>query len=152
MFGSGNKDKGSKAKGNKPPVNPNAINTFVVGTEFEGKLTSENDIRIDGVMKGTLSCSGRLIIGQPGFLEGEVECRNAVIEGEFKGNLKVEETLQVKEKAVIEGEIKTGKLIVQAGAIFNVNCQMGEQRLGGKDVSAKPKEKEDKGKLAGGEK
>ena len=144
MFGSGNKEKGSNGKDKKAPINPNAINTFVVGTEFEGKLTSENDIRIDGVMKGTLVCSGRLIIGQPGFMDGEVECRNAVIEGEFKGNLKVQETLQVKEKAVIEGDIKTGKLIVQAGAVFNVNCQMGEQRLAGSKSGKKAVEEKSK--------
>lgn len=126
MFGS---EKKGKEKDNKKPINPNAINTLVVGSEFDGKFKSENDIRIDGTMKGELKCQGRLIIGQPGNFEGEVVCRQAVIEGNFKGNLLVKETLHVKEKAVIEGEIKTAKLIVQAGAIFNVNCKMGEQRL-----------------------
>lgn len=143
MFGSGNKEKGG-GKDKKAPINPNAINTFVVGTEFEGKLKSENDIRIDGSMKGTLQCSGRLIIGQPGSLEGEVECRNAVIEGEFKGNLKVTETLQVKEKAIIQGDIVTGKLVVQAGAIFNVRCKMGEQSIEGAQSKGKKSEQESK--------
>lgn len=128
MFKSGNNSKDKKSD-RKVPVNPNAINTFVVGSHFDGNLKSENDIRIDGTMEGTLVCKSRLIIGNPGTFEGDAECRNAVIEGSFTGNLKVDEVLQVKENAVINGNISTGKLIVQSGAVFNVTCKMGDQQL-----------------------
>jgi cytoskeletal protein CcmA (bactofilin family) len=37
----------------------------------------------------------------------------------------------VKETATINGEIQTDKLIVQAGAVFNVKCQMGGQVISG---------------------
>lgn len=128
MFKSGNNSKDKKSD-RKVPVNPNAINTFVVGSHFDGNLKSENDIRIDGTMEGNLVCKSRLIIGNPGSFEGDAECRNAVIEGSFTGNLKVDEVLQVKENAVINGNISTGKLIVQSGAVFNVTCKMGDQQL-----------------------
>ena len=146
MFKSGNNKKNNKSD-RKAPVNPNAINTFVVGSHFDGNLTSENDIRIDGSMEGTLVCKSRLIIGNPGSFDGDAECRDAVIEGVFTGTLKVEETLQVKEKAVINGDIKTKKLIVQSGAIFNVSCKMGEQ-----EVKAGKKPSEAEAAVKGGEK
>lgn len=128
MFGSGKNGKDTKGA-KKAPINPNAINTLVVGSEFEGNFRSANDIRIDGNMKGNLNCEARLIIGQPGSFEGDAECQSAVIEGNFNGNLIVSEILQVKEKAVVNGIIRTKKLIVQSGAIFNVKCTMGEQNI-----------------------
>lgn len=128
MFGSGKNEKTGKGD-KKAPINPNAINTLVVGSQFEGNLRSSNDIRIDGEMKGNLHCQARLIIGQPGSFEGDADCQSAVIEGNFNGNLMVSEVLQVKEKAIVNGIIKTKKLIVQSGAIFNVKCTMGEQNI-----------------------
>jgi cytoskeletal protein CcmA (bactofilin family) len=66
-----------------------------------------------------------VIIGATGSIQGEVRCQNAVIEGKFDGILKVTDLLHVKETAKIQGTITTGKIIVQSGAVFNVNCQMG---------------------------
>jgi len=56
-----------------------------------------------------------------------------------KGKLTVNELLHVKETAKINGEIVTDKLIVQAGAIFNVTCQMSGQVLSGFNTAADKK-------------
>lgn len=104
-----------------------AINTIVSGTTIEGTIVAQNDIRIDGNVEGTLTCSGRLIIGPEGKVEGDANCQNAVIEGSFRGNLTVTEILDVRENATVIGEIKTGKLLVQNGATFNGNCDMGQR-------------------------
>ena len=107
--------------------NTSAINTLVNGTKIEGTITAQNDIRIDGIVDGTLTCSGKLIIGTDGRVEGQATCQNAVIEGHFQGTLIVHDVLDVRENANVVGEIKTGKLNVQAGAIFNGNCDMGQK-------------------------
>lgn len=106
-----------------------STNTLTTGTSIEGLINASNDIRIDGNLNGTLNCKGRVIIGPQGKIQGDVNCQNAIIEGTFSGNLKVEDILTVKESAVIEGEIVTGKINIQPGAIFNGNCSMGGQKL-----------------------
>ena len=106
-----------------------STNTITAGTSVEGTIHANNDIRIDGELTGTLNCKGRVIIGGQGKVQGDIVCQNAIIEGKFSGNLKVEEILTVKESAMIEGEIVTGKLNIQPGAIFNGNCSMGGQKL-----------------------
>ncbi len=124
MFGN------TKKKASDSMTNQNsssAINTLVGGTHVEGTIVSKSDIRIDGVVEGVLQCSGKLIIGAEGKVEGEATCQNAVIEGNFRGTLIVTESLDVRENANVVGEIKTGKLNVQAGAIFNGNCDMGQK-------------------------
>ena len=100
---------------------------------------ASNDIRIDGVLLGNVECKGRVIIGAQGKIEGDTTCLNAIIEGQFVGTLNVKELLSVKETAVINGDIITDKLMIQPGAVFNVSCTMGGQKikpLGQKDQQA----------------
>ena len=123
--------KNKKSGASDAPLSaPNgASNSLVQGTHVEGKINAENDIRIDGSLNGTLICKGKVIIGPKGKVEGDITCQQAVIEGTFMGNLKVNELLNVRESAKITGEIVTDKLLVQAGAIFNVTCSMGGQKV-----------------------
>jgi cytoskeletal protein CcmA (bactofilin family) len=125
MFG--NNKSAEEAKKNMPlsgtPV-ANGLNTLVRGTTIEGNVKCDNDIRIDGTIKGKLTCTAKVIIGPNGFVDGEIHCQNAVIEGQFRGLLFVKELLNVRETAHIDGDIKTNKLTVQSGAKFNVACLM----------------------------
>jgi cytoskeletal protein CcmA (bactofilin family) len=100
------------------------LNALVKGTSIEGTVKCESDIRIDGTIKGDLICKAKVIIGPTGFVEGEITCQNAVVEGKIKGVLTVTDLLNIRETAEIDGTISTGKLIVQSGAKFNVACKM----------------------------
>lgn len=131
-----NKSKDATASSSSPTAASGTTNTLTHGTSVEGTLNANNDIRIDGNLKGTLHCSGRVIIGPQGQIEGDINCQNAIIEGKFSGNLKVKEVLTVKENAILDGEIETGKLNIQPGAIFNGNCSMGGQKLKASPKSA----------------
>lgn len=128
MFGGSNKDKSQATKAATSGTTMNALNSLVKGTEIEGKVRAESDIRIDGVIKGSLDCEAKVIIGPTGYIEGQINCVNAIIEGQFEGKLVVKELLNVRNTAKINGEITTNKLIVEAGAIFNVSCRMGNQQ------------------------
>jgi cytoskeletal protein CcmA (bactofilin family) len=126
MFG--NKNDKQVTSGNAP-VSTNVSNSIVEGTSINGNITAPNDIRIDGILIGKLDCKGRVIIGPQGRIEGDINCINAIIEGTFSGNINVKELLTVKETGVISGDIVTDKLMVQTGALFNVSCSMGGQKL-----------------------
>lgn len=123
MFGS-SKSTEEPTKSSSATSAPNAFNTLVKGTVVEGTIRCDNDLRVDGTIKGKLHCKSKVIIGPTGAVEGEIQCQNAVIEGRFKGILQVSELLNVRETAEIEGDITTNKLLVQSGARFNVSCKM----------------------------
>jgi cytoskeletal protein CcmA (bactofilin family) len=123
MFGS-NKSTEDTKKTPSTISATGAINALVKGTVIEGTVRCENDLRIDGTIKGKLICQAKVIIGPTGTVEGEIRCQNAVIEGNFKGILQVSELLNIRETAEVEGEITTNKLLVQSGAKFNVSCKM----------------------------
>ena len=142
MFGG--KEKTQTAKTTVASTGMNALNSLVKGTEVEGKVSAKSDIRVDGTIKGSLDCSAKVIIGPTGYIEGQINCANAIIEGRFEGTIVVKELLNVRKTAVINGEITTSKLIVEAGAIFNVSCHMGSaqsatnaRHISGKDRKVK---------------
>ena len=127
MFGSKKTEVDNKTTTSVKTTAPeptNALNSLVKGTTVEGTITSESDIRVDGIIKGVLSCNAKVIIGPTGFIEGEVRCQNAVIEGKFFGKLRVNELLSIKETAEVVGDVTTDKLLVQPGAVFSVTCKM----------------------------
>lgn len=153
MFGS-TKDSEDSKKNTAATASSGALNALVKGTVVEGSLRCENDLRVDGTIKGKLTCKAKVIIGPTGFVDGEVHCQNAVIEGRFKGKLSVAELLNVRETAEVEGEISTNKLLVQSGARFNVSCKMEDanpngsvKKIDGKSTADATKATE---KVAGG--
>lgn len=137
MFGS---NKNTEEVKTAPTSTPNALNALAKGTVVEGSIRCDNDLRIDGAIKGKLVCQAKVIIGPTGMVDGEIKCQNAVIEGRFKGHLHVSELLNVRETAEVDGEITTNKLLVQSGARFNVTCKMESGAANGltKNADAKP--------------
>ena len=128
MFGN-KKEESKKKQSSSSSSSSSGLNSLVVGTSVKGELFAENDIRIDGTISGKIECKGKLILGPQGKIEGEVFCQNAVIDGTIKGKIKVNDLLIIRETAVIDGEVFTDQLNIESGAVFNVSCVMGGQKI-----------------------
>ena len=87
MFGS---NKNTEEVKTAPASTSNALNALAKGTVVEGSIRCDNDLRIDGTIKGKLTCQAKVIIGPTGMVDGEIHCQNAVIEGRFNGTLHLE--------------------------------------------------------------
>ena len=103
----------------------NEINSISFGSTLSGDLTSSGDVRIDGVLNGSIKTEGRLVLGDKGIIEGEVSCASAIIGGELKATIVAEELLTLKSTAKLSGEIIAGKLAIEPGAVFSGKCSMG---------------------------
>lgn len=99
-------------------------NKIAPGTKITGNIEAKGCFRIDGCVEGTVKTPGKVVIGKEGYVNGELECENADIEGKFHGNLKISATLTLRSTAVIEGEAVVSKLAVEPGATFNATCTM----------------------------
>jgi cytoskeletal protein CcmA (bactofilin family) len=106
-------------------------------TTITGNIVSDTDLRIDGTMDGNVNIKGKIIIGKDALVKGKINCYNADIEGSFKGELIVIEGLTLKSTSKIEGEVIVGKLIVDAGSIFNATCSMNNDIEGVKSLTKK---------------
>ena len=99
-------------------------NRIVEGTIIKGDIISQADFRLDGELTGNFQTKGKIVIGPAGSVTGDIICKNADIEGKYKGKIQVLEILNVKNKASIYGEVICGKLSVEPGADFSASCMM----------------------------
>lgn len=101
------------------------INILSDGTKIKGDIISNGDIRIDGEMVGNLATKGKLVVGNNGKIDGQVQAANVEVSGFIKGKVTAKELLTMKTSAKIEGDIVAGKLAVEPGAVFTGTCSMG---------------------------
>lgn len=105
------------------------LNTVARGTVIEGRITTKGDIRVEGTVIGSVKCEAKLVVGEHGLVDGDVDSKTAYISGTVKGKVLVRELLQLQESGKIEGDIITQKLSVQIGATFTGSCKMGNDAM-----------------------
>lgn len=111
--------------GSEDPASPDRLNRIVEGSSVDGDLICESNLRIDGKVQGTVRTSSRLVIGENGYVEGEVSCKDGEVEGKVHGSINCSELIALKASARIEGDIETKKLAIEEGAVFTGSCTMG---------------------------
>ena len=94
------------------------------GSEFEGKLTFEGTVRIDGTVKGEIISEAALVVGESGKVEADIAVDSISISGEIKGNIVAKRRVELHPTAVVIGNIKAGALVVEEGAVFQGQCAM----------------------------
>lgn len=94
------------------------------GMAFEGRLSFEETIRVDGSFKGEISSVGTLVVGDGGHVEGEIKVGSAIISGTVKGRLDASTRVELRSPGKFSGEIKTPTLIIDEGVVFEGNCTM----------------------------
>jgi cytoskeletal protein CcmA (bactofilin family) len=120
----------------------NVINQIGVGTEIKGDITTNGDIRFEGALIGNLKTKGKVVVGETGRVNGEIDCKNSVIEGNIEGKIIVNELLTLKSTSTLKGDIVTRRLAIEPGAKFTGNCNMGAEmnNLNATKGQEKPKE------------
>jgi cytoskeletal protein CcmA (bactofilin family) len=99
--------------------------TFVnSGTVFTGELLVENDLSIEGTVKGTIRATGTVSIHQLGTVEGEIQAASVKIGGKVNGNVTANDRVILEGKAVLVGDLRTRELVIQEGAVFHGKCDM----------------------------
>ena len=107
-----------------------AGNTLIgPGTIITGDIVSNVDVRIDGILKGNISGSAKIVLGKDGVVEGNIEGRQADIMGSVRGKISIKELLSLRGTASVHGDINAGKLEIESTVTFNGSCQMGENNV-----------------------
>ena len=116
--------KGEKNKG--VIDSPERLNRLVSGTKLKGDLVTESNLRVDGVINGSVSCQGKFVLGEKGKLEGNLVALEAEIEGLIDGDITVDGLLLLRKSANIHGAVQTGRLVIEDGAKINGNITSGD--------------------------
>ena len=100
--------------------NGNDVNVIAAGTVLTGDITAKSD----GSIKGNIKCESKVIIGQTGMLEGDVECHSIEIRGKVKANVTAKDLIALSATAILAGNIVSAKLSIEPGANFVGNCKI----------------------------
>jgi len=97
-------------------------------TEVLGDLKAKGQVRLDGLVRGSILVEGELEVGRTGRVEGErIEAKAVQVHGEVKADLVAEKVFLAK-TARLTGNIRAQALEVEAGAVFVGQSVAGETR------------------------
>src|SRR3954452_8378126 len=87
---------------------------------IEGRITSAQDLRIDGKVDGTIEVGNHgVIIGQGAAVTADLVGRSILISGAGVGDITSTERVELKAGASVEGDITSPRLVIEEGAIVN---------------------------------
>ncbi len=100
------------------------ISILSEGVKFEGKLSSNGNLRIDGEFDGELIINGNLTLGDKSKAKGLIHANNVTCGGEVAGTVEASEKLVLESSAKVEGDISAKILIINEGASFKGKSNM----------------------------
>jgi len=108
LFGGKKETKSSKAKKSDKISSATIITSC---TTITGNLEGSDTIHIDGHVIGNITVSNTLVVGKSGMVEGDIEAKHVIINGELKGTVKCE-NMEVMETGKVSRYIEAKHLIL----------------------------------------
>lgn len=96
------------------------------GSEFEGKLSFKDTVRIDGTFSGEISSDNTLIVGESGQIHAQIKSVSVVISGLVEGDVLASEQIVLHKTAVVNGDLAAPKIMMEEGAQLNGAVRMGQ--------------------------
>jgi cytoskeletal protein CcmA (bactofilin family) len=94
------------------------------GSEFEGKLSFEGTVRVDGKLTGEIYTDDVLIVGEGAEVNAEVTVGAIVVQGIVRGNITAKRSVEIHSPGKVKGNINTPSLFIEKGVFFDGHCQM----------------------------
>jgi cytoskeletal protein CcmA (bactofilin family) len=70
---------------------------------------------------GELSVGGKLVIGEKGVVNANVQTVDAIVMGVYEGNMIATGNVEIAETGRVTGNIETDSLVISKGGFFNGN-------------------------------
>ncbi|MBK8493262.1 MAG: polymer-forming cytoskeletal protein [Saprospirales bacterium] len=114
-------------KGGLSTATGTGSNTCVISkdTVIEGNFSAEQDVRIDGTIKGDVRCTKRIVIGETGKVVGKVNAESAVVMRAINGEIAILDLLQLKATALVDGNLQAKSILVEEGGRYLGECRVG---------------------------
>jgi len=91
---------------------------------IEGEIFSEENLNIEGKIKGNIKTNKKVFIGRDGYVEGDIISSIVEIIGRAKGKITAEEKIIIGNTGVFTGTLNSNKIVIKDGALFNGKSNM----------------------------
>lgn len=100
------------------------------GCSFEGKLTFDGTVQINGEFRGEIYSDGTLIIGADAQLNAGIFVDTLVVYGKVEGRIESRTRVEMRGTAMVLADVTTRHLSVEDGVIFQGMCRMESPATG----------------------
>jgi cytoskeletal protein CcmA (bactofilin family) len=110
------------------PARPRAGGILSSGVTINGNVKFGTDLVIDGEIKGNVTSTGTLTVGQNARIIGNITVGSVTVNGTVQGNVTASERCTLGAGATLRGDVVSPRLAVDENATF----------LGSAQITAKP--------------
>ncbi|MDO8493764.1 MAG: polymer-forming cytoskeletal protein [Deltaproteobacteria bacterium] len=94
------------------------------GCAFEGKVTFDGTLQINGEFTGEIISEGTLVVGQEARVSGKVKVDTLICYGAIDGSVEAKNRIEIHVPSVVTADIATKTLVVEEGSLLQGNCNM----------------------------
>ena len=106
-----------------------------IGTSLilTGDLTSDEDLLIDGRVRGAVSVrNATLTIGEQARLESDVRGARVIVRGTVLGSIAATERIELQASATVSGNLSANHVVIEEGARFDGRIDMDQRTIAAK--------------------
>ena len=92
--------------------------------KIEGDIQGNEDLQVDGQIKGSVKIDGDIFVGPTGTIEADVEAENVVVQGQITGNVLARKQLQIQSSGKLIGDCIAQTIDIKEGALFEGRSKM----------------------------
>ncbi len=92
--------------------------------KIEGDIQGNEDLQVDGQLKGSIKIDGDIFVGPTGTIEADVEAENIVVQGQITGNVLARKQLQIQSSGKLLGDCIAQTIDIKEGALFEGRSKM----------------------------
>jgi len=94
------------------------------GITIEGEVSADEEVIIQGTIRGKLSGRDAIVIEQSAVIEADVSATSVVLGGQVTGNVTATDRVELQSGSKLVGDVKAGRLTIADGASFKGNVDM----------------------------
>jgi cytoskeletal protein CcmA (bactofilin family) len=94
------------------------------GITIEGEITTDEDVVVQGTVRGKLSAKDGVIVEQGGVVEADVTGGPLTVGGTVTGNITSTDRVDLQPGARVVGNVKATRITIADGAQFKGNVDM----------------------------
>lgn len=95
------------------------------GSHFEGKLTFEGRVRVDGKFRGEIFSDDVLVLGEQAEIHAAIDVGTLIMRGgTLHGDVRAKQLVELYSPARVYGNIEAPQLYLDKGVVFEGKCTM----------------------------
>ena len=94
------------------------------GITIEGEITSDDDVVVQGTVRGKLVSKEAVSIEQGAHVEADVTGSSLTVSGALTGNVSASDRVDLQTGAKVVGNVKAARITIADGAQFKGNVDM----------------------------